>query len=292
MRSRWRWRVSIGMLGWVVGAVGTLAQIDPIDRQLFQLGYNQPLEGRGPIAGYTFYYLNKPGAFNRTNLTFRLAIAPVFLDSQLGIKEALGPNTDLGIGLEGGGFADSFAEVREGRFIRNESFVGHGGETSLSLYHRFNPDSRIPLNAILRAGFHYSQYGREDRTDPNFELPRDLNHFNLRTGLRWGGRAPVLFPKVAMELSAWHETSFRSSTSDYGFANDRSVESHSHLFWTRGLLYYTLPEREHSFSLSLTAGTSTQADRFSSYRLGSFLPLVAEFPLNIPCYYAQEITAN
>ncbi len=292
MRFRWRWRVSVGMLGWMASALCMWAQIDPVDRQLFQLGYNQPLQGRGPIAGYTFYYLNKPGAFNRTNLTFRLAIAPVFLDSQLGIKNALGPNTDLGIGLEGGGFADNFAEVRRGRFIRGESFVGHGGGTSVGVFHRFNPDNRIPLNGIIRAGFHYAAYGREDRTDPAFRIPDDLRHLNLRAGLRWGGRAPVLFPKVAMELSAWHETSFRSPATSYGFASDRSVENRSHLFWTRALLTYTLPEKEHHFSLSLTAGASTRTDRFSAYRLGGFLPLVAEFPLNIPGYYAQEITAQ
>ena len=44
------------------------AQIDPEHRELFQLGYNQPLEGRGPIAGYAYYYHNEPG-FIRTNLT-------------------------------------------------------------------------------------------------------------------------------------------------------------------------------------------------------------------------------
>lgn len=44
--------------------------------------------------------------------------------------------------------------------------------------------------------------------------------------------------------------------------------------------------------MSLTAGASTRTDRFSAYRLGGFLPLIAEFPLNIPGYYAQEITAQ
>jgi hypothetical protein len=294
---RMRFRRRLRIIGWMILGLwmclsSARAQIDPVDRQMFQLGYNQPLQGRGPIAGYAFYYLNKPTAFNRTNLTFRLAVAPVFLDSQLGIKDVLGPDTDLAVGLEGGGFADSFAEMRRGRFVRGESFVGHGGGTSLSLFHRFNPDSRIPLNAILRGGFHYAAYGREDRTDPTFELPDDLKNFSLRTGLRWGGRAPVLFPKVAMELSIWHETLLRGSPSDYGFGNDRTVNDRSHLFWTRGLLYYTLPEKGHQFSFSVTLGTSTRADRLSAYRMGGFLPLIAEFPLNIPGYYAQEITAT
>lgn len=290
MRSQWRidWWVTF----YLIVKASLFAQIDPVDRELFQLGYNQPTEGRGPIAGYAFYYLNRPSVFNRTNLTFRIAVAPVFLDSQIGIKDALSENTDLGLGIEGGGFADNFAELRKGRFIRSESFTGHGGGASLGVFHRFNPDNRIPLNGILRAGFHHAAYGREDHTDPNFVVPDSIQYYNLRTGLRWGGRAPVLFPKVAMELSVWHEAQFRGGDGSYGFANDRTVRSRSHLFWTRGLLTYTLPKKEHSFSISLTLGASRHADRFSAYRMGGFLPLVAEFPLNIPGYYAQEITAR
>jgi hypothetical protein len=39
-------------------------------------------------------------------------------------------------------------------------------------------------------------------------------------------------------------------------------------------------------------GTSVDADRFSAYRLGSLLPLVAEYPLTLPGYYYQEISAR
>ena len=56
------------------------AQIDPIKRDLLQFGYNQPLEGQGPMAGYALYYRNEPN-FLSTNVTFRLALAPVYLDS-------------------------------------------------------------------------------------------------------------------------------------------------------------------------------------------------------------------
>jgi len=79
------------------------------------------------LSGYAFYYRNQPN-FLRTNLTLRLAAAPVYLDSELGLTGALGPHTDLGIGLAGGGFADSYFEVRQGEFLRGESFLGHGGE--------------------------------------------------------------------------------------------------------------------------------------------------------------------
>ena len=89
------------------------AQIDPVRRDLIQLGYNQAFEGHAPLAAYAFYYHNQPD-FLRTNLTLRLAVAPVYLDSELGFIRALGPDTDLGIGLAGGGFADSYNEIRGG----------------------------------------------------------------------------------------------------------------------------------------------------------------------------------
>ncbi len=66
----------------------------------------------------------------------------------------------------------------------------------------------------------------------------------------------------------------------------------SHLFWTEAALAYTLPKSQQSFYVRLTAGTSVDADRFSAYRLGGFLPLVSEFPLSLPGYYFQEISAR
>ncbi|HZL80015.1 MAG TPA: hypothetical protein VFC17_14360, partial [Candidatus Limnocylindrales bacterium] len=125
------------------------AQIDPVKRDLIQIGYNQPLEGRAPLAGYAFYYHNQPD-FLRTNLTLRVALAPVYLDSELGFVHGLGPNTDFAIGAAGGGFADSYNEIRGGKWIEGESFDGHGGEISASVYHLFNPQDRIPLNFVLR----------------------------------------------------------------------------------------------------------------------------------------------
>src|SRR3954453_23662421 len=84
------------------------AQIDPTKRELIQLGYNLPLKGSGPINAYAFYYLNIP-QFVRTNLTLRLAVAPIYLDSELGISSALGEHTHLGLGVAGGGFADTYS---------------------------------------------------------------------------------------------------------------------------------------------------------------------------------------
>jgi hypothetical protein len=139
-RGAWVW---ITGLAWLGGALLVSAQIDPQRRELIQMGYNQPLEGRGPLAAYGFYYRNQPQFLKHTNLTLRLAVAPVYLDSELGIGQAISPQTDLGIGLSGGGFADSYSEVRRGKYEREESFLGHGGEISSSVYHLFNPASRI-----------------------------------------------------------------------------------------------------------------------------------------------------
>jgi hypothetical protein len=69
------------------------AQIDPVQRDLIQFGYDQAFEGHQPLAAYAFYYHNQPD-FLRTNLTLRLAVAPVYLDTELGFAGALGPDTD------------------------------------------------------------------------------------------------------------------------------------------------------------------------------------------------------
>lgn len=276
-------------LGWLPGA---RAQIDPVHRELVQLGYNQPLEGRGPIAAYAFYYLNRPAFLDHSNLTLRLAIAPVYLDSEFGLRGALGPHTDLGLGLAGGGFADSYAEVRAGKYEREESFLGHGGMISSSLYHRFNPDARMPLHGVLRGGVRYSTYNGDSSTDDAFAVPEDQVAFRVRAGLRLGGVEPVMMPALAAELSLWYDGDFRANPNRYGFADDREVHPASHLFWARALLNYTTRAWKHNFGISLTAGTGLDLDRFSAYRLGGTLPLVAEFPLSLPGYYHQELSAR
>jgi hypothetical protein len=267
------------------------AQIDPVKRDLIQLGYNAAFEGHAPFAGYAFYYHNQPD-FLRTNLTLRLALAPVYLDSEFGFVGGLGPHTDFAIGLAGGGFADSYSEIRSGKYYPGESFDGHGGEISASVYHLFNPADQIPLNLILRGTAHYSTFARADSTSPAFQLPEDRGEFNVRTGLRWGGIEPTLFPALAMELTVWYEGQFRTASGTYGFNDDRKVESHSHLFWAEAALSYTLPKSQQNFDVRLMAGTSVDADRFSAYRLGGYLPLVSEFPLLLPGYYFQEISAR
>ena len=289
MKRRWC-KVFLLALAAVVCPFTSQGQIDPVKRELLQLGYNAALEGHSPLSAYAFYYWNHPG-FPGTNETLRLAVAPTYLDSELGIRHVIGENTDLGIGLAGGGFADSYEEIHGGTFYTSQSFTGYGAGTSLSLYHLFNPGQMIPLNGLVRGGIHYSTYERDSSTASNFQLPNDRETYSVRTGLRFGGREPTLFPDLAMELSVWYEGEFRSAGGTYGYG-DRSVESQSHLFWGEALLAYTLPELKHSFTLSLTAGTSVNADRFSAYRLGSVLPLISEYPLSLPGYYYQEISAE
>src|SRR6267154_868980 len=121
-----RW-VFLLILAGCLSPAALFSQIDPVTRELLQFGYNAALEGHQPLAGYAFYYLNQPG-FLRTNLTLRLAVAPTYLDSELGISQVIGEQTDLGIGVAGGGYADNYAEIRQGTYIQNESFTGYGGE--------------------------------------------------------------------------------------------------------------------------------------------------------------------
>ena len=268
-----------------------VAQIDPVQRDLIQFGYNSVLEGHQPLAAYAYYYHNQPD-FLRTNLTLRLALAPVYLDSELGFVGALGPNTDLGLGFAGGGFADDYNEIRGGQFYPTESFEGDGAEMSASLYHLFNPGDLIPLNFMLRGTAHYAFYSGNDNTAPNFQTPADHGDFSVRTGFRWGGVEPTLFPALAMELSVWYEGHLRGNSGNYGFNGDRQLNEQSHLFWTEAALAYTLPQSQQSFYVRLTAGTSVDADRFSAYRLGGFLPLIAEYPLSLPGYFYQEISAR
>src|SRR5207245_8142822 len=75
-------------------------------------------------------------------------------------------------------------------------------------------------------------------------------------------------------------------------AGDRELRDSSHPLWAQALLAYTMTNSGQSFYVSLIAGGSINAERFSTYRLGALLPLVSEFPLSLPGYYYQEISAR
>lgn len=275
----------------LIMSVSLHGQIDPEKRRLIQAAGEFPLQGHGPLAAYLYYYHNEP-QFLGTNVALRLVVAPVYLDGELGFRRALGEYTDLGIGLAGGGFAYSYSEIRGGDYKQSESFTGHGGEVSLSVYHLFNPAARAPLHGIVRTSFRSAFYERDSKTAPDFKIPTEQTQFVLRTGLRLGGREPSLSPELAGELSAWYEGRFRFQPEKYGFNQDREINPDAHLFWGRALLAYTFPDWKGHVEASVTAGTSINADRLSAPRLGGNLPLVAEFPLSLPGYYSQELSAR
>jgi hypothetical protein len=276
-------------VSWMAGTA--LGQVDPELRELLQSGFSQSVQGASPVAAYGYYYLNEPN-FLHTNVTLRLALAPVYLDSEVGLVGLLGPHTDLGIGFAGGGFADNYYEFQKGKYYPEQSFTGDSVETSASVYHLFDPGKLIPLFGLLRVKEHYSMYQGSDEIAPGFVLPHDHSSLDWRVGLRLGGREPLLTPALAMELSAWYEGQYRSASGPYGFDGDRVLQPNSELFWMRALLIYTLPDSKQSFDVSFTAGTSGHADRFSAYRLGGSLPLASEFPLSIPGYFYQELSAR
>lgn len=283
-------RAFLLLLALAAGAAPAAAQIDPERRRLLQAGISAPLEGRGPLSGYLYYYHNHP--FADELRTLRLALAPVYVDGEYGIKGGLGGPTDLGIGLAGGGFADSYTEIRDGRFLRGESFTGDGAKASLSAYRNFGKFGRAPLAGILRGEGRYAEFRRDNGTEPGFALPKAQTDFNVRAGLRWGGQEPLMMPRLAGELSVWYEGRLRTASGAYGYDNDRRVEPHSHLFWSRALIVYNLPKAEHRFLAQIAGGTSRRPDRFSAYRLGGVLPQASEFPLSIPGYYYQEVSAR
>lgn len=281
-------------------ATQAFAQIDPEHRELIQVGYNQPLQGRGPLAAYAFFYDNIPH-WQATNLTLRLAVAPVYLDAELGISDALGAGTDIGIGISGGGFADNYYEMHHGVLEQGESFEGHSAEVSFSIYHLFNPLppgttptslQEVPLQWVGRIAPHYSFYERGNNTASDFQLPNDRLAFHVRSGLRWGGREPLLMPDRAVELSIWYDGQFRTDTEAYGFNHDRDVNAQTHLFWGRALLAMGETNSMHHFETSVTWGLALHPDRLSAFRVGGYLPLVSEFPLEVPGYYFQEFSAE
>lgn len=267
------------------------AQVDPEHRSLLEVGYDLPLEGQGPQSGYAYFYYNKPDLIG-TNIALRLALAPVYLNSELGFKELLSRYTDFGVGIEGGGYGDNFYEVRQGKFLKGESFNGHGGGSFLSIYQLLNPGMRIPLHLVARGGFHYATFHRQSQTAADFVLPEDQYDFYTRAGLRLAGKEPVLYPDLGMELSFWYQRNWRLTADSYGFDNDRSINPGVNLYWLYGGINYTFKKSGQQVSFAVTAGDSTDSDRFSAWRLGGVLPLVSEFPLVMPGYYYEELTAK
>jgi len=266
------------------------AQIDPIDRNLLELGYDQPLAGHGPQSEYAYYYYNRP-EFLGPDIALRLAIAPAYLDSEMGFKHLLSPTTDVGIGLSGGAFGDNFYDVHQGTYRESQSFYGSGSGVSASVYQLLDPGVRIPLNLVIRGGVHYATYFDTPETASDFKLPRDQVDAFTRFGLRLAGKQPLLYPALGLELSAWFERQRHFNDDTYGVDNDRRITPATDLYWLYAGLNYEFNGTGDKFSFATTVGGSTDADLFSAWRLGGVLPLVSEFPLVLPGYYYEELTA-
>jgi hypothetical protein len=276
---------------WLFGGFHAFAQVDPEHRNLIELGVDQPLTGQGPQGIYAYYYYNNPEFF-RTNIALRVAFAPAYIDSELGFKQLISRYTDVGIGISGGAFGDNYYEVRQGNYIQSESFDGHGGGASVSLYQLLDPGMMIPLNLVARGGFHYSTFDSADETSALFKLPRDQINAFTRVGLRFAGKEPILYPDLGLELSIWFERQWRLQNDSYGFSEDRSINPAVNLYWIYAGLNYSWTNSGQKASFAVTAGGSDDADRFSAWRLGGVLPLISEFPLVIPGYYYEELTVE
>ena len=275
----------------VLGSFNCHAQIDPEHRNLLELGYDQPLTGKGPQGVYAYYYYNNPDLFN-TNTALRLAIAPAYVDGELGFKQLLSPTTDVGLGFYGGMFGANYYEVRQGQYYQNESFNGSGGGAALSVYQLLNPGMLIPVNVVARGGMRDLTYTDTSETADNFALPANQTVGYTRDGIRVAGKEPLLYPDLGLELSVWFERQWRLDSQQYGFDNDRSISPNVNLYWLYAGLNYAWTNSGQKISFAFTAGGSTGADQLSAYRLGGVLPLVAEFPLMLPGYYYEELTAT
>jgi len=278
------------LLFWLVPAGACLGQIDPLKQRLAEFGWDHPLSGAGPTAGYAFFYLNEPD-YLRKGSALRLAVAPVYADGEYGIGKALGPDTDLAFGLAGGGFEQDHAEVRDGHYFREESFNGDGATGSISVYHLFDPCRMIPLSAVLRESVQYSDFERSQYTASDFVLPSDHVTYITRFGLRFGGERPTMPPSDALEVSAWYEGRIRNHQGPYGLSGDRVLQPTSHFGWLKTVLVHVLPSGRR-MGLGMSAGTSVDADRLNGFALGGFLPLTSDFPKDIPGYYNHELTAR
>ena len=273
-------------------ATGTVqAQLDPVPRQILHLGANASLTDPGPLGAYAFYYWNMP-EFPTTNQVLRLVIAPGYMNNELGFKGLLGPNTDLGVGAFGGLYAENYFEVNDGRYYKDQSFQGDDVGANVSIYHRFNPSQMIPLTGVLRETVDYVMYTKDNGTGGNFEVPGNTPVFTTRAGFRWGGKEPVLAPTLALEVSGWYELEHVGNDSSYGYNEDRRQEPTTQRVWGRALVNYTTLKSQHYIAAALMGGASADADRLSCYRLGGMLPYTSEFPLNIPGYYNQELSAK
>jgi hypothetical protein len=106
------------------------------------------------------------------------------------------------------------------------------------------------------------------------------------------GKQPLLRPELGLELSVWYEHQWRLDNQSYGYSDDRSINPNLGLYWLYAGFHYAFTNTGQNLAFAFTAGGSTDADQLGAWRLGGVLPLVAEFPLMMPGYYYEELTAT
>lgn len=271
-------------------AAAANAQIDDSKRLLLEGGYEDGLGNPGPSAPYAFLYLNRPRVLGPGS-AFRLAVAPVYADGELGVPGLFGSRTDLGLGFSGGGFAFGHAQVDRGNEKRGEAFIGHGGGPSVSLYPRIGKIGPVPVNGVFRVAMNYTDYVRTTRTDALFETPPDQVTGVARAGIRAGGIEPGLDKGRAVEASVWAEARVHDKPSEYGYADDRYIARAATLLWSR--IHVSLPgPLATRVAGGVNMGVGGHLGRLDAYRLGGMGTLTSEFPLVLPGYFTQEISAR
>jgi len=266
------------------------AQIDDSRRLLLEAGYEDGLGNPGPSAPYAFLHLNRPRIAGPGS-ALRLVIAPVYADAELGLPGLFGTKTDLGLGLSGGGYAFGHAQVDRGDERPGESFIGHGGGPSVSLYPRIAKIGPVPVSGVFRMALSYTDFQRTSRTDARFQLPPDQWTGSARAGIRAGGVEPGVDKGRALEVSLWTEKRVRDKPAAFGYDDDRVVSRSVNLVW--GRLLASLPGPGSTrVGAGLNAGVGGHVGRLSAYRLGGMGTLTSEFPLVLPGYFTQEISAR
>jgi hypothetical protein len=267
------------------------AQPDPEPRAYLEVGTEVPLKGNAPINGYAFFLWNRPH-FPNPDQYLRVVVAPTYLLTEFVQDHWPFGRHAVSIGLNGGGLRYGHAEYRDGSYKEAESFWGHGAELPLSYYAGTKLFDKLPLQGQIRVTPSFIVYQDNFDTAERFELPPDTGLLTGRVGLRLGGVPPELFPKVALEASAWYEATYRTETGTFGFPErPEELESLSQRAWGRVAAVLS-PADGHTVDVFLTAGLSHDADLLSSFRMGSALPFRTEFPLILHGYFVEEIFAK
>ncbi len=268
------------------------AQIDPERRTNLEGGILQPLRGNGTLDGYAFFLVNRPH-FPSEDWYSRLVVAPTELRGEIVRDRWPAEGHAVGLGIDGGGFQNNFDDYRDGVLEKAQSFWGHGAGASLSYYWRqLKIGGVLPVEGMLRFRPQYAVYTRGSETNADFRLPADSAIYSFRAGLRAGGVPPELFPKQALEVSIWHEASYRENAGGFGLPDQRQETKHfTQKTWARagGIFPVWL---DHTVSLFLTAGVAEKADVLSVFPLGGPFRFHSSLPLVLHGYNEAEVFAR